>query len=231
MVFRRKLRGGEWNLQVGRNKGLVCREVHGLLKRRGLHFLVVVEASTYIDTLKPYLRKRGYRVHCYPNGDQPARDTAVITRMSVRARVKLLHEMGGVRWERSAKNRHMGLHPPRKHVSVRVGWLRVMALHAPPTPQYPRAYPLRAEAHRAHMDRLEQIMRHWVGRPYVIAGDGNTSVRGDRITNLCNATGATARGRGIEMALAGPRARVTDWVSLVYGDSDHDPQLFDVSYR
>ena len=230
-VIRRTLRGGAWNLRKGRNRDHVAREVLTLLRRRKLHFLAVHEAADYIDTLRPYLRRRGYRVHCYQGGDLPARDTAVISKMTVTARAKLLHDMGGVRWERSRRNRHMGLHPSRKHVSVRVGWLRVMAMHGPPTPNYPRTLPLRHAAHAAWMDRLEQIMGWWVPKPYVITGDGNLSARSDQITNLCSATGATVHGRGIDFTLSGPKVRVSDWVSIGFGDSDHDPQLFDVSYR
>lgn len=218
---RTPLRGGTWNLRVGRDRHDVAHEVYRLMVALQLHFLVVQEAARYIDTLTAL---DGFRVITFRGRGGSARDSAVIVRRgSGRVRRRALHVLEAVGWERRAGL--PGLHWHRSAVSVRLGWLRVLSVHLPPGPFSLR---LRRQAHLTALRTITRIGERWRARgAWVMAGDWNRRRDDPRVVDLAEQLDAHTRGSGIDwLMFAG--CRVSNVQTLDFGGSDHHPKTFTV---
>lgn len=227
------LDGGTWNLRVGRRVNVAVDEVTDLIEWERLDFLTIIEASDYLPALARELRGSEWRVAGFPwQPPGPARDSAVILRRSLyHPRSTRIHRLGGVEWER--RPGRPGMHWPRMAVSTRVDWLKVLAAHAPPTPNL-RSYPQRDLAHAVALRRLHRIGNRW-DRPWVMAGDWNMRKQvegswGDPSPKwLARELDGEIRGNGIDYVIARDDLKVTN---LRRGDrrrSDHRPVLFTVA--
>jgi hypothetical protein len=240
---KRAYAGANWNLKIGRDPGQVVHEVAGLFDEHALDFAAVCEASTYVADLNRASRRRGpqgrrgVQVICYPHGDLPARETAIIVRRRSKGgpggRRRRLHVITRLAWERDPKNRKLGLHPGRDSVSARVGWLRVLAVHTPPGP-FGREYPLRRHSNLAAFAAHAAIARRWarglhVKTPRALqVGDWNRHPNDPVVEDTVGLTGWQVTGDGIDWAL-GLNVTVSSVVRVHYGHSDHWPVLFTVS--
>lgn len=228
----RVLRGGAWNLKVGRVPGVVLAEVKALLLEHRLDFLVVVEAQGYVDLLERMLPKVGYRL-LTDHTDPSARDSAVIVRSSLDAKAPRLHRLGTVRWER--KPGRPGLHWSRSAVAAEVEGVKVLATHLPPGPFGPR-FPLRRLAYAVALRRVRRILRTWrdAGKPFVAPGDWNK-----RLTEKGSWANPSplwlVQGLGFQATSAGgidyvvsDGVQVRRYRRVTFGRSDHRPVLFEV---
>jgi exonuclease III len=226
-------RAGAWNLKVGRIPAVVATEVLDLLQTHQLDWLVVMEASGYIATLRDRLDEHGFDV-LTGDGDIPSRDTAIIVRRIRDHGQVQVHGLGGVRWER--RPGRPGLHAPRKMVSARVRRIRVGSVHLPPGPFGPR-YPLRRAAFHAAARRTKRLAARWneLGRSWVLAGDWNKPKRekGSWLVPspawIARKTGAKIVGDGIDFVMA-KGVKISNYRRIKHGNSDHEPVLFDATY-
>jgi hypothetical protein len=230
------LPAGWWNLKVGRTPDVVVREVRRLLDGHGLAVLGVCETGwvdahgryhSYLPALRHGLG-RDYRVVGYPHRAGTARDrasaaeTALIVRRAPKGpgvRWRRLHQLETAGWLRKPGLRRLGLHEPRRSVSARVAWCRLIAVHLPPHP---------GAAMGQAIAGLTRLLTSWTLRRRRWAAPGDYNIRsGDRrATDLAAATGATLTGTRIDYVLA-HRATATGYRRLDgFGHSDHAPVLF-----
>lgn len=233
----KSLAGANWNLKIARNPAQVVAEVAELFDRFDLDFLAGCEASGYVKPLavsaaSGALHDAGVRVLGYPDGDIPARETAILVRKRSHggpgATAQRLHDITGIGWERDPSNRGMGLHPGRKSVSARIGFLRLLAVHTPPGPFGP-GFPLRKKANLDAFAHQEAIAKAWHDEAHALqVGDWNRRPSDPVVRDLERATGWAVHGDGIDWSL-GKGVTVTDIHRPHFGHSDHWPVLFTVS--
>lgn len=227
------LRGGSFNLEFGRNKDTVRREVTRLLNKHDLDFLCVQEAKDYANVLDDI---EGYDYFVDRTGRQGANQTGILVKRGRGKRFKALAYGDG--WRTVDGN----WHGPTYQAQVRVDWLIVRSLHLP-TPSDWVGGNLRSPLERA--DDLIASMRglkrffSWPCRLVArcAAGDWNEPLATiGRYTPrwLCNVTGARGRspesreghGRIDYPVVKGAKiVRVFKDLDIAEG-SDHEPVIF-----
>lgn len=229
--------GGLWNLGQNRDPVRAANQVHALLRTHDLDFLLTCETSDYTEALIAELDGTPWQFSGYTKDPMrrygshvPARDSAVIMRREYPS-YRLLHEMGGVRWERGQGRE--GLHDPRLMVSDLIdGKFRVGSVHLPPTPRLVK-FPLRDKAHRTMMRHLDAVVDGWQSR-WLLGGDWNmkAGVTGpDTPKALAERRGAQIKGTGGIDYPMGYEVTLRHPERIQYGTSDHDPIKFEVVVR
>lgn len=214
------VRGGSWNLKVGRNREQVKREVGLLLAAEGLDFLCVQEAAWYDAQLA---RIVGFDYYTTRGRSPAARDSGILVRHGLRVtghrRLRTF-----TRWTRR-KHPSKGLHPARHFHSVRINGLRVMSVHMPPGPHDDSRNRL------AYAECMIRLMGHLRRGPFVAPGDYNKSPRASRDAltpyALAHALRARITGRGIDFVLS-RGVTVTGYRHGPQHGSDHEAVLFNI---
>lgn len=233
-----RYRLGSYNVRKGRPARRVAREVARAMRAFRLDALCLQECATQLPDLHRWLPDH-LRVVGYPNTDVAGRDSAIVVDMRRAAAAgrrvfgKRRHRMGGLGWERAARNAHKGLHNHREVVSVRLGRLRLASDHFPPTPHL-GLYPMRDRAHKAMADRVAVVSQRWSRGKRANAGawawfgDKNMLPHVPRAAELARDSGGhiahVVKRPGIDWMLAGPALRVPrirrvrrDWLRADHG--------------
>lgn len=167
-----------YNIRVGRNGGVVAKEIRALLDDPDLIALGLVEAVGYLLPHVP--------------GWHLIRDRSTPGRANVAAytRIKPTH----IQWHDHKftwkRTKHPGQHPPRSTLEFRLGRLQMLVCHQPPSPH------INEQAQAEGIRILTREMAPWTrdekvwerlsrnirfvskARPRVVVGDFNRAPRG-----------------------------------------------------
>lgn len=190
------------NLQVGRNKRVVRREVGRFLRRENLDILYVCEAAPYTKQMRRAAHANGYR-YFTGRGSAARRNTGIFVRRGIKVEAHATLHLGMQRWERALRNRWKGLHPPRFITVVRINGVNLASIHKAPGPYGPR-FPLRRSARDKEFRRLRRLTKRWTRRrgAWVLAGDWNMRPKTRMVRRFTRQVGGSVTGRGIDYVIS-----------------------------
>lgn len=165
--------GGLWNMLHGRNARAAARECLVIFAEHDLDWLVLGETRGYIRELHALPG-----VRCLSFDDKPGQaDTAILVRDGIRVSGLFCARMTWEGWITVGGGR-----TPAKWMPTAVlgGWLRIGAVHLPPSVRFfgalPRGPVRRVAAYRRHALRLVRwTKRRRPERAVVIPGDWNAT--------------------------------------------------------
>lgn len=201
---------GTLNCRVGhKNPEGLAERIADIIVRDELVLCFLQEGRQVARHLSKDLARDGYHI-IFKNAGAPFRDNIIVTTLPINGWTTV--NMGGIRWERAKRNRHLGLHAPRRGLAANLDGTRFGALHGPPRPHNSN-WPRRRRAKNVYYEHVEEYGDQWNenGHFWLWGGDANISRSELRpMVDRLDATMEFRGNKGPDGFIAGPGVNLTE---------------------